>query len=196
MSTLYYAMTEKGRIGPLPLEELPAAGVGPDTYVWCKGMADWEKADNVAEICRFWRNRIYDKMHPAPVPSDTDIVKDNTESEPEEVLTRFGYIPVNQENDDDFDTAPPSMMAVVILLIIFCFPPTGIVALYFAIKTRRTWMEATRADSKNSNKLYSDEERNSLKKMAHEYARKTKMWIGYTISIGLIFYAVIFRHVI
>lgn len=57
-------MIDGERRGPFPLERLPEMGVHPSTYVWCKGMDDWEKAEDVADICRFYRNRLFDIMHP------------------------------------------------------------------------------------------------------------------------------------
>ena len=60
----YYAMINDKQVGPMELPELVEAGLMPDTYVWCKGMADWQQANEVADICRFFRNRIFDLMHP------------------------------------------------------------------------------------------------------------------------------------
>ncbi len=42
----YFAMIDGERRGPFGLDELADAGVRPDTYVWCKGMSDWEKAES------------------------------------------------------------------------------------------------------------------------------------------------------
>ena len=60
----YFAIIEGEKQGPFELEQLAEAGVRPSTYVWCKGMADWEKAENVADICRMYRGRLYDLLHP------------------------------------------------------------------------------------------------------------------------------------
>ncbi len=51
---LYFAMIDGERRGPFRLDQLRDAGVGPDTYVWSKGMADWEQAADVADICRYF----------------------------------------------------------------------------------------------------------------------------------------------
>ena len=37
---------------------MPKEGVRPDTYVWCKGMDDWMPADEVPDICRYFRQRL------------------------------------------------------------------------------------------------------------------------------------------
>lgn len=44
----YFAMIDGERRGPFELSQLADAGVRPGTYVWCKGMDDWEKAEDVA----------------------------------------------------------------------------------------------------------------------------------------------------
>ena len=70
MAERYYAMIDGEQKGPYTLEELPAAGVRPSTYIWAKGMPDWQKAEDNAEVCRLFRNHLYDVMHPGE-PSDT-----------------------------------------------------------------------------------------------------------------------------
>lgn len=45
----YYADGDQQK-GPLNAEQLRAAGVKPDTLVWREGMAEWQRADAVAEL--------------------------------------------------------------------------------------------------------------------------------------------------
>ncbi len=54
----YFAMIDGQRTGPWELWQLPEAGVTPDTYVWCKGMTDWRKAEVVADVCRYYRQHL------------------------------------------------------------------------------------------------------------------------------------------
>lgn len=51
-------MIDGHQIGPMELCDLVREGVRPDTYVWCKGMEDWAPAEDVAEICRYFRQRL------------------------------------------------------------------------------------------------------------------------------------------
>lgn len=53
-----FAMIDGQQVGPLELDEIVEAGVRPDTYVWCKGMADWQRAAEVPDICRYFRLRL------------------------------------------------------------------------------------------------------------------------------------------
>ena len=50
MKYFYFVNKEGVRQGPMPLDELVAQGITPDTLVWCKGMANWQKAKTVDEV--------------------------------------------------------------------------------------------------------------------------------------------------
>ena len=54
----YFAMIGGHRYGPMELDEMVREGVRPGTYVWCKGMEDWVKAEEVPDICRYFRQRL------------------------------------------------------------------------------------------------------------------------------------------
>ncbi len=54
----YFAMIGGQQYGPMTLDEMVREGVRPDTYVWCKGMNDWTLAEDVPDICRYFRQRL------------------------------------------------------------------------------------------------------------------------------------------
>lgn len=190
MAEKYYAMIDGERKGPFTLEELPAAGVRPSTYIWCKGMPDWQKAEENADVCRLFRNHLYDIMHPDPVPqvnqipTNTSQTDDRWKIKPEAPAdphrSRFdGFLqqsgedplPTLQEIEEKTDTStpPPSMIGLAWLVTIFCCWPTGIVALIFAYKTKKVWKQGDH-------------------KLAYEFSRKAKMWTGITFFLGIIGY--------
>lgn len=191
MATKYYAMIDGEQKGPFTLEELPAAGVRPGTYIWCKGMPEWQKAEENADVCRLFRNHLYDLMHPGdqtapevPQPVDKEDpnnpwkVKPDTPKDPhasrfDAFLNQAGEepLPTLDEIDARQDkTLPPvSMIGYAWLVTIFCFFPTGIVALVNAYKTRKAWKAGDNA-------------------LSYEYNRKAKMWTGITFFIGVILY--------
>ena len=76
-----------------------------------------------------------------------------------------------------------------LLLTFFCFPFTGLVAVYYSWRSRKSWEEARRSLMKGSSDLYSDKEREKLRAEAHDYARQAKMWAGITFFLGIIVYA-------
>lgn len=51
-------MIDGHQYGPMEIEDLAREGVRPDTYVWCKQMEDWERAEDVPDICRYFRQRL------------------------------------------------------------------------------------------------------------------------------------------
>lgn len=186
---LYFAMIDGERQGPFRLDQLRDAGVRPDTYVWCKGMDDWEQAADVADICRFFRQHIFNLMHPSP--AEPEVSEQQGPSEPDDGV-RYGMrfvFPMQEETSVDYDHAPTSMLAPAILLTLFCFPLTGFLAIYYSILSRRAWNNVMHSESENGRKLYSEAERYECKKNAHEYARLSKMWVGITFFLGMIFYA-------
>ena len=61
-------MIDGRQIGPIELDDIAEAGVRPDTYVWCKGMPDWQEASEVPDICRFFRLRLAGVLPPDGLP--------------------------------------------------------------------------------------------------------------------------------
>ena len=48
----YHIIGKDGKqAGPFPGEELVNRGVTRDTFVWCEGMSNWQKAGEVTELC-------------------------------------------------------------------------------------------------------------------------------------------------
>lgn len=46
----YYYIKDGQQLGPYPLNQLAGAGLTRDTYVWTEGMAEWQKAGDVADF--------------------------------------------------------------------------------------------------------------------------------------------------
>ncbi len=188
----YFAIIDGEQKGPFELNRLADEGVRPDTYVWCKGMADWEKAEDVADICRMFRNRLYDLMHPSPdakditSPNESESIKDKREDHgtPPPYPTRFdrylsdssAHIPSLEEIDtmENKDVPPANVLPLAIIATLLFFPPSGIAAIYFSIKSKQLW-------------------KSGLHEEAHSYCRSAKMWTGITFCLGLIFYAFLIR---
>ena len=178
----YFAMIDGERRGPYELDQLVEAGVHPSTYVWCKGMDDWEKAEDVADICRYFRQRIFDKMHPSPIVQQP---APQPEAQPEQQNFPFA----DNKPEPNIDVPPAPTLFIAIFLTLFCFPVTGLVAIYYSYKARRAWTDSLRSDADKSKNLYSDSERHELRREAHDFDRQAKMWIGITFFLGMILYA-------
>ena len=184
MADKYYAMIDGERKGPFALEDLPAAGVRPSTYIWCKGMPDWQMAEENADVCRLFRNHLYDIMHPADRVFNSSeelekykVKKDEPTGPPPTRFDRFlqetgnDPLPTLEEIDKQQDKSlpPVNMIGYAWLATLFCFLPTGIVGLIFAYKSKKAW-------------------KNGENDLAHDYSRRAKMWTGISFFIGIIAY--------
>ena len=180
----YYAMIDGEQKGPFELEQLPEAGVRPSTYIWCKGMDDWEKAEDNADVCRLFRNRLYDLMHPSqPSPGEiqngTEEMKITAPAHP----SRFDRYLADQERPElpsieeiealkNTSIPPVSMVGMAWLATIFCFFPTGIFALFYAYRAQKAWKDG-------------DQE------LAHDLTRSAKMMTGISFFMGFIAWSVL-----
>lgn len=188
----YFAMIDGVRQGPYELDELAEAGVRPDTYVWCKGMETWEKAEDVADICRMYRQRISSLMHPT-VYQPTEIMSDQTparqEQEAEEEPagpTRYGTFqdaPFPEEENPAM--MPRPILLAAIFVTVFCFPPTGFAAIFYSIKSRKLWY---------ASRVEQGEQARQLQTEAHSANRMARMLTGISFFLGLIVWAFLGRY--
>lgn len=196
----YYAIIDGEQKGPFELSELPEAGVRPSTYVWCKEMADWEKAEDVADICRMYRNRLYDLMHPAPVREE-NIGPDREESQVKdgfptrfEILSRGeAKIPTLEEIERSKDfSEPPKVSLAGAIIGLLAFPPTGIMALVYCLKVRKDWKTLKTGRNISQNPGATEEQKSSIiknqEKDVHETARKANMLTWLSFFFGIFFY--------
>lgn len=159
----YFAMIDGEKRGPFTLSELMEQGVHPDTYIWCKGMADWEHARDNADVCRAYRRRLMGApVDDSPLGNGASYdgpLKDDPDGE-----NPFMAPP------RDMSVPPRSLLVPAILSAIFCFAITGIVAVYFAVQVSRKWGAGEREE-------------------AYDCDRKARMWIGITFFFGIAFTA-------
>lgn len=199
----YFAMIEGERRGPFELDKLAEAGVRPDTYVWCKGMDDWQKAEDVADICRMFRIRIHDLMHPGSVDAINRINNLQTLpaplQQPAQTPSRFGRflqqadlpdLPSVEEIEKrrDNDVPPANMLPWAIISTVFFFPFTGIAAIMSAIKSKRAWSDSLAGGNEDREASSAD-----LRKLAHDYCQAAKLWTGVSFFLGLILYSFLLR---
>lgn len=184
MQPKYYAFIDGEQKGPFTLDELAEAGVRPSTYVWCKDMDDWHRADQVDEIRELFRRHI---SNPRPAPAQEIVAEEPASGRAEETAEaqppqmRFPLPPT--EDDVDISRPPQVSMTLAVLSLILCFPPSGIAAVAFTYKSLKSW-EASKMEPKQT----ADE----MRRKAHDYARLAKMWLGLTVAFGVIFWTLLF----
>lgn len=174
----YFAMIDGRQAGPFTLEELEKAGVGPDTYVWCKGMENWRPAGEVADICRHFRRELHDRMHPQPqaLPTaDTAPQPDSYEEIPLRwrgaVMRHGGPAQMMPEEKPDLSKAPSTWIAAAIAVIFLCCPVTGFVALFYGIRTRTLWKEGRAQE-------------------AYAASARARLWVLISIVVGCFIVAI------
>lgn len=184
----YYAMIGDRQAGPAELPELTEAGLTPETYVWCKGMDDWTQAKDVADICRYFRQRLFDKMHPgtAALPAASPQPEQRDYATPEEMrhMKRREYwqevsrqIAENQPDpQEELSTPPSTWWPFPIVLAIIAFSPLGIPAAIMARRSAKQWQAGNAAAS-------------------HESARMAKMCAGMAFAAAMMLIAVVLRAI-
>ncbi|MCM1377518.1 MAG: GYF domain-containing protein [Clostridium sp.] len=195
----FFVMSEQGQSGPYDLSQLTEIGLRPSSYVWTKGMADWLRADEVPEICYLFRQHLVGgAICNSPVEKDTILnpksddgaINNLPQDEDARRFVRSFTADDDPPENIDLNTPPLNLLPIAILTAILCFPLSGVVAIYYSYRIRKLWRDSDRED-------ITDAERNELRLKSYDSLRLAKMWIGYTISLGLIFSAItIFKGLI
>lgn len=174
----YFAVIDGEQVGPMPLDELCALDIRPDTLVWCKVMTEWRPAKDVGEVCRYFRRHLDELMHPqAELPVATP---EKTLEEMERsilagayryMVQRAGEEPRPQPAQEPLpEVAPKTWIPEAIITALLCFPFTGFIALWFGMRSRIEWKAGRKAE-------------------AADASRRAKMLVGITFFMGMIFYA-------
>lgn len=185
----YFARINRETQGPFTLSQLIDAGVRPSTYVWTKEMDDWQRASDVADVCRAMRLRLAGLPVPGEetvssgVANGTPGINSRTSEIDRLSLRNFYGIP-EPDAKIDYNIKPQGVsMFMAVMVAFLCFPFTGILAIWFAFKFNNLWHKSERDN------ISSDEQRR-LRVSAYEQARMYRMMIGISFSLGCIMYGV------
>lgn len=165
----YFAIIDGEQKGPYTLEELHAAGVTPETYIWCKEMPDWRQASEVGDVCRYFRQHLSGTLPKRDGTAAT--VTSEAEDSRQEI---FPELPEAGYRDDNIEEAPRNILIYAVLATIFCCPVSGIMAILFSIRTNRLWKEGKKEES-------------------HDAFRKARLWTGVTFFLGFFIVAALMR---
>lgn len=196
---LYFARINKETQGPFTLRQLVEAGVRPRTYVWCKSMSDWQRAEDVADVCRAMRCVLAGLPIPGELPTVADNVTDRQNGlsglsplseQPGAGAMQDGGGAANggfrgfygfgePERIPDYNLKPQGIsIFMAVMLAILCFPLTGMFAVWFAYKFERLWRQSERDG-------ISEDEQRRLRAEAYDKARMYRMMIGITFFVGV-----------
>lgn len=169
------------------LSELLEAGIRPADYVWCKGMADWQPAEEVPDICRAMRRALAgldpetgeEPRRESAVPSYGPGAPPKNRIELAEMISQ-AFIDAEENARPDYSYEPQGVsIAMAVVLTLLCFPPTGFVAIYYACKCKSEWNRSLQPGIAAG-------ERDDHRRSAHDAARLYRMLSGITVCIGII----------
>ena len=125
--------------GPVDLDGLKEMGLTSSAYIWHEGMSDWVKITQLPELKEY-----YDQPTTTAEPEQTD----NAQAEPADRTTpppipvqEASVVQPYQQQPAGPEPCPPTNMAWAVLSTLLCCPPTGIVAIIYAIKVTNKYRE-------------------------------------------------------
>lgn len=131
MNDYFYIDASGQQKGPIPPSQFSMFNVSADTLVWCKGMADWQRAGAVDELKAYFNNDA-NGATPPPTPGTAGTANGATY---DNVHHSMGSGASNQSMP-----CPPSNLVWAIVSTILCCLPTGIVAIVYACKVDNLYL--------------------------------------------------------
>lgn len=192
----YFARIDKKNVGPFSLSQLVETGIRPSTYIWHKGLPDWIPASEDPEVCRGIRRYLagFDPETGAPIHSLSSSAltaqRESKEDSSTESATQPHSVRSFPEPADSTDyNIPPTGVSVIMAVVvtICCFPLTGFVAIFFAMRSKANW--------KMSEQEGIDEKTRSIyRHNSHNDARIYRMMVGISFFLGLILVGLTFSR--
>lgn len=137
MNDYFYIDASGQQKGPIPPSQFSMFNVSADTLVWCKGMADWQRAGAVDELKAYLDNDANDAngATPPPTPGAAGTASTASGAPYDNVYHSMGSGTPNQSMP-----CPPSNLVWAIVSTILCCLPTGIVAIVYACKVDNLYL--------------------------------------------------------
>ena len=134
MNDYFYIDASGQQKGPIPPSQFSMFNVSADTLVWCKGMADWQRAGAVDEL-RVYLDNDANGTTPPPTPGTAGTAGTASGAPYDNVYHSMGSGTPNQSMP-----CPPSNLVWAIVSTILCCLPTGIVAIVYACKVDNLYL--------------------------------------------------------
>lgn len=134
MNDYFYIDASGQQKGPIPPSQFSMFNVSADTLVWCKGMADWQRAGAVDELRAYLDNDANGTTQP-PTPGTAGTAGTASGAPYDNVYHSMGSGTPNQSMP-----CPPSNLVWAIVSTILCCLPTGIVAIVYACKVDNLYL--------------------------------------------------------
>ena len=139
---MQYWINHKGvQSGPVDLEALKQMGLTSQAYVWHEGLADWVKISQLPEL-----QGMYELVEdPVAVgqPYQQPIQQQHATAQPQYV----------EQQTEQPEPCPPTNLVWAIISTVLCCIPTGIVAIYYALKVSNKYREGDIEGAKRASEV-------------------------------------------
>lgn len=119
--------------GPVDVEALKGMGLTSAAYVWHEGLPDWVKITQLPEL-----QGMYEMVaqEAEPVVTGQPLQEQPVNPQPSVQQPQYDYQPQAQA-----EPCPPTNLVWAIISTLLCCLPTGIVAIYYALKVTNKYRE-------------------------------------------------------
>ena len=139
---MQYWINHKGvQSGPVDLEALKGMGLTSQAYVWHEGLADWVKITQLPELQGMYETIEQEAVTGVPYqPQQQTMTTDQpaTTTQPQPVET---------------EPCPPTNLVWAVISTVLCCIPTGIVAIYYALKVSNKYREGDIEGAKRASEV-------------------------------------------
>jgi hypothetical protein len=121
---MYFIIIDKKQVGPLAMDQLLGAGLTPDTYVWKSGMADWQRASQVAELAPLLAKAQSQQNQQSQYQQ-----QQNQQSQYQQQPPQYRQTPYNQYNQQygDHEMRSPNLPMAIIATVLGLFSCLGLI---------------------------------------------------------------------
>lgn len=126
MKQYYYVNKYGQQAGPIPVGQFSACGIMKETLVWCEGMSEWKKAEEVEELKHLFAPAAITPppLQPSGMPQPPVAPGSNGAGIP---------------TADPTGQCPDNYLVWTILTTILCCWPLGIPGIVYATKVEKLW---------------------------------------------------------
>lgn len=129
MKTYYYINAARQQAGPIAINDFSKNNITAETIVWCNGMPDWKRAGDIAELSSYFKAQT-----PPPYQQTPPLYQSQNQA---------ATPPIEEQ-------CPNNYMVFSILSTLLCCLPAGIVAIIYASKVEKDWVQGNKAEAKKN----------------------------------------------
>ncbi len=140
---MQYWINHKGvQSGPVDLDALKQMGLTSQAYVWHEGLPDWVKITQVPEL-----QGMYETVE------ETVVTGQPYQPQPQPAAHPAPQQPQYAEQPAQPEPCPPTNLVWAIISTVLCCIPTGIVAIFYALKVTNKYREGDIEGAKRASEV-------------------------------------------